>query len=168
MKGLLICLPTILFLASCASQQVTSKGSPEATIAFSRYFSVTTCFRGEKKCIEPVVKNLESSNVQKSFEQFGKGPERGVSAFESYRIEENGIPFNSEIRITKKESSEVYHVYLMLRSGRTNSRKGVVKTFEIKDISSFDNVTITDTPIKFEGGELKADLTFGLPLDLSN
>lgn len=140
--------------------------STEPTIAFSRYISVITCLLGNEKCIGPVVKNLDSANVEKKFERFNKGNRSGRSALDSSRIVEEGIPFDSEVRISRKESS-TYFVYLMHRSGPTTSRNGVVKTFEVNNISMFKNLTVVDKEIKFTNGELRAELTFGPQLKLS-
>jgi hypothetical protein len=168
MKSLYICLSTIFLLVSCVSKHATNANTTsEQSVVFSRYISITTCYQGQEKCIGPVVKNLESANVEKRFERFYKGYEGGLTTLESNRIEEYGIPFNSEVRITKKDFSDTYYVYMMLRSGPGTSRNGVIKSFEIKSLSSFNGVNLIDKPIKFKDGELRAELTFGPPLKLS-
>ncbi len=133
---------------------------------FSRYMTTLICYKGEKECIGPTVKDVEKANVRLQWETFSKGNVRGTTAQDLASVVDQGVPFKSEIRITKPDGADKYHVYIMLRSGPGTKRQGKVKTFEIEDLSKLTEMTISDDPIKFKGGTIKTELVIGPPLPL--
>ena len=155
MKKILI---TLLFISTLCWG---SSKSNESEVKFSRYIMVETCYDGKEKCIGPVVKNLENSNTSLILKPFSKGNTLGKTAVEKIRVEDSKIPFNSEIRVTKKEGSSDYLVYIMLRSGDSLKRNGRVKTIQIENLSDFKEITVEDKPIRFKNGILKASVVIG-------
>ncbi|MES2965066.1 MAG: hypothetical protein V4760_14365 [Bdellovibrionota bacterium] len=154
--------------ASPIARQIVIVTNPD----FSRYLMVTVCYKGHKDCIGPVVKNLEQANVKLQWENFSKGyvdskPARGVTAVDKVNMIEGSVPFTSEIRVTKHDGKKTTSVYMMLRSGAGTKREGKVKTFEIPDLAQLKETKLSDEPIEFEGGTLKAELVVGPPLNLT-
>ncbi|MGE4133606.1 MAG: hypothetical protein AB7F86_18360 [Bdellovibrionales bacterium] len=159
----------IVILSSCASKEVKDQSSSEPpVIRFSRYFSITTCYKGRTKCIGPVVKGLEKANVEKKAKIEKWGDEPAALVQDAVRIEENGVLFSGEVRISKKASSDTYYIFLILRSGSTVIGHGAVRALHVKDLTSFDSVTVIDQPIHFDQGTLRAQLTVGPYLKITN
>ena len=155
----------VVAMSGCATISKEVLSTPN-TISISRYFSVKTCYTGQA-CTGPVARNLEKSNIELIMDPYSKGKNRGYTAFDENKIFENGVPFKSEIRITKTEGKEGYHVYIMLRSGPSLKRNGKIKTFSVKSLSRLSETIVADKPINFEGGTLQVELILGPPLSLS-
>ena len=140
------------------------------SIQLSRYFQITSCYKGAK-CLGPTVKDLENANVALPFESFAKSDARGVVAVDDYKIVDEGVEFNSRISITKHQNTDGYHVYVMLRSGSSLKRNGIVKTFDVANLSELKKTVVSDLPISFNNGTkrsgtLKAELIVDQPLNI--
>lgn len=151
----------LIILCFICNQALGVGNLDESEVKFSRYIMVETCYDAQEKCIGPVVKNLENSNTSLVLKPFSKGKVLGRTAVEKFRVEDSKIPFNSEIRVTKKEGSNDYLVNIMLRSGDSLKRNGRVRTIQIKNLSDFKEVTVEDKPIRFKNGTLKASVVIG-------
>ena len=130
------------------------------TAELSRYFTVTTCYKG-KKCSKPVAKKIAGANVEIFMAPFSKGYTTGWSGADVNRMVHEAVLFTSEIRITQKKDADDLYVYAMVRSGSTKQRNGKVKTFSVKDLSKMKKLRILDEPIPFKGGVLKVGLVLG-------
>lgn len=119
---------------------------------------ISTCYRSEKVCRDPVVKNLELANSSASFVA-------GV-ARNSVSVLEEGLNFTGDITITAKEND--YQIDLELRSGNSEKRKGEKVSFTLKDLNQITETTIMDKPINFNKGLLRAQLVFGPVLNITN
>jgi hypothetical protein len=139
--------------------------SASPTITLSRYLKFKTCHADRKDCIGPIAIDLEKANIELVLKEFFKG-DGGLTAQNLYETVKNGISFKSEIRVIKKPNAEGYFFYMMLRSGPGLKREGKVKTFSIKDLSQLTETIVSDSPIKFDGGTLQAELVLGPSLKL--
>lgn len=124
-------------------------------IELVRTFLITTCYTGQK-CLAPVVK--EEKLLTLTLERFTKGAARGMTVMDRAQIEEQAVPFKSEVRLTKKEGQEAFSIYVMLRSGEGTQREGKVKVFTQDDLAQMKEVKVTDKAIAFTGGTLQASL----------
>lgn len=127
------------------------------TVAFSRYIMISTCYRTEKVCRDPVVKNLEQANASAPFVS-------GV-AQNSVSVFEEGLDFTGDITITAKESD--FQVDLKLRSGNSEKRISEKLSFTVKDLNEFSETVVMDKPIAFNKGLLRAQLVFGPVLNIT-
>lgn len=166
---------TLFLIAGCSSNQKISADNQTQktvtkpsgnTITISRYFTIKTCYDNKSPCIGPVAKELEKANVTLELAPFTKGADKGVTAIDEYKIQEEGISFSSEIRITQQQGENGYFVYVMLKSGRSKARKGVVKTFFIPKLSELTETRIMDKTIRFQTGTLEAELVVGPKLKM--
>lgn len=159
-----------LFLNGCASHSTEPKKPKLPTI--SRYLAITVCYKNQKDCIGPTVKNLENSNIELHFEPYSKTADKGVTAQNEMTHTDYGVPFKSEIRVTKKDGSDDYNIYAMLRSGEGTKREAIVKTVKAKDLAQLERFELQDEPIKFKTkeheGSLQAELVVGTALPITN
>ncbi len=134
---------------------------PIPAIKISRYFAITACLKNEAKCREPLNLDTENANIGMALLTYKKG-DSGITAGDKYRVVEQGIPFDSEIRVTKKDGDSIYRFYVVVRSGGELKRTGVVKTFEVKAFEREMPInSVKDKPIEFPGGTLQAELFIG-------
>lgn len=165
---LLVACFTIL-INGCASRPTEPEKPKLPTI--SRYLSILVCYKDQKDCIGPTVKDLETSNIELNFEPYSKAADKGVTAHNEMTHTEYGISFKTEIRVTKKEGSDEYQIYSMLRSGEGTKREAVVKTTKAKDLAQLERFELTDKPIRFKDeqleGTLQAELVVGTALPIA-
>ena len=140
--------------------------SAAEVIKISRYLTLKSCYTGQK-CIGPVAKDLENANVELKMKPIHKGDLQGQTAGSSFGLSEDGIPFKSEIQITKKDGEEGYYIYMMLRSGQGLKRHGKVHTFTVKNLSELKQTILKDAPIATKNGTLQAELVFGPSMKIS-
>ena len=156
----------ILFIG--CSTPVPKTDAPAATaeaqsgtiLSANRYFVTTVCDE-KNDCIGPTVKDVERYSVTFNMQSVHKGDLQGTTALDENSVTEQGVPLKSEIRVTWNPGSREYNVYMMLRSGSTLRRKGVVKTFRLKSWSELQQVVLKDRPIKQQGKTIKAELYLG-------
>lgn len=142
-----------VFAVGCASTNTDKSSTANNVVQISRYITINTCYTGQGKCIGRTVKNIEEANIKLDMQQ---GTARDI-----YKLEDEGIVFQSDIRITKKADQDEYLVYIMIHSGDRLNREARIKTFKIKDLSKMPITRVLDKPIKFKGGTLQAELVVG-------
>jgi len=151
-------------LLSCSrTPEITTQAE---TISFTRYFTTTVC-DSKNNCIGPTVKDIENSQVVLHLRPFRKGGKNGATAADENRLMEEGIPFISGIRITRDDRNDEYYVHMMLRSGASTARNGVIKTFTLKDFADLQQVTISDKPIKVNDKTVKVDLVLDSAIEIT-
>jgi hypothetical protein len=153
----IVILTFMLFTVSCALKQRAQRMDVPKTVAFSRYLMISTCYRTEKSCRDPVVKNLEQANTSAPFIN-------GV-AHNQVSLNEEGLIFTGETRITATENA--YQVDLVLHSGNSQKRAGEKLSFVVSDIDQFKETVVMDKPIAFNKGLLRAQFVFGPVLNIT-
>ncbi len=150
-------------LTACSSTPKENPKPPEyKTIVLSRYLAIKTCST-KGKCTGPSIKGLDKADLKFTMKPISDGNEKGLTASDVFSITEEGISFNSEIRVTKKDDSPEYEVYMMLKSGPAEEPEKKIRTFRLKDLAYLPETRITDSPIKYKNGTLQAELVLGPP-----
>ncbi len=133
-------------------------------IKLNRYIAIKTCYE-DGDCVGPAAKHLEKSRIELEMMPYSKGKDRGITASDVQIVQDGKTLFKSEIRVLKKEKTDFYYVYMMIKSG--TSRHGKVKVSKIKDIKNFDQKITLDRPIKTKDGFLQAQLVLGPDIAIS-
>jgi hypothetical protein len=138
----------------------TAEAQSGTILSANRYFVTTVCY-AKNECIGPTVKDIEHSSVTFDMQPMRKGDLQGTSALDEISVTEQDVPLKSQIRVTWNAGTREYHVYMMLRSGSTLERNGVVKTFKLKSWSELQQVVLKDRPITQQGKTISAELYLG-------
>lgn len=139
---------------------IPSWATTNESVSLARYFTIKTCYEGQKECTGPVSKQLELANTDIELTPFKKGTSQGLDGWDRQTLTEENIAFNSEIHLIKhlKPGKYKYYIYVMLRSGKRN---GKIKKIHLKELSDLKEITLTDEPVKFKGGTLQAQFVLG-------
>ncbi len=127
-------------------------------LKLNRYIAIETCYE-DGECVGPAAKNIEKSSIEFDMQPYAKAGDRGITASDMQIVQDGKTLFKSEIRLVKKEKTDFYYVYMMLKSG--TSRNGKVSIAKVKDLKNFKQRILLDEPIKTKNGTLQAQLIVG-------